>query len=128
MRPTPWLAAEPYRWKDAPHGLWSRYGDDCGIFEVPFPRTNVLLRLQVSAGDGWEHVSVSLPNRCPNWPEMHHIKEMFWSDEEAVMQLHPPKSDYRSLHPYCLHLWRPTDQEIPLPPGIFVAPDEAVVA
>ncbi len=126
MRQTPWIAAEPFRWPDAPNGFHSRYGEDFGIFEIPHAKTNVVLRIQASLGEGWEHVSVSLPNRCPNWPEMHHVKTLFWDDEEAVMQLHPPQSDYRSFHPFCLHLWRPMDKEIPLPPGIMVAPDEAV--
>lgn len=126
MRATPWIAAEPYRFADAPGGYRSRYGEDFGLFEIPHPKTGVVLRVMASCGEGWEHVSVSLPGRCPNWPEMHYIKTLFWSDEEAVMQLHPPQSDYRSLHPFCLHLWRPMSTEIPLPPGIMVAPDEAV--
>jgi len=36
------------------------------------------------------------------------------------MQLHPPRSKWINNHPYCLHLWRPTKQEIPLPPEIAV--------
>ena len=126
MKPLPWIAAETYRWPDAPQGYYSRYGDDFGVFMVRHNPTNVSLKVIVGAGEGWEHVSVSLPNRCPNWPEMHFVKELFWSDNEAVMQLHPPQSDYRNCHPYCLHLWRPIDSEIPLPPGIMVAPDESV--
>lgn len=132
MRPLPWIAAEPFRWTDAPNGYESRYGDDFGVFEVPFHKTNVTLHVLATSGEGvspqWEHVSVSLPNRCPNWLEMHHIKQLFWSDDEAVMQLHPPQSDYRNHHPHCLHLWRPVEQEIPLPPGILVAPDSTVEA
>ena len=125
MRPTPWIAAERHRWADAPNGYHSSYGEDFGIFRVPHPKTGVVLHVMASRGGGWEHVSVSLDNRCPNWPEMHHIKELFWDDEEAVMQLHPPKSDYRNFHPHCLHLWRPMTSEIPLPPGIMVAPEAA---
>lgn len=128
MRSLPWIAAETYRWADAPHGYVSSYGDDFGIFLVDHTKTNVTLKVIASAGEGWEHVSVSLPNRCPNWPEMHAIKQLFWLDEEAVMQLHPPQSDYRSYYDYCLHLWRPISQDIPLPPGILVAPDDSVAA
>lgn len=68
----------------------------------------------------WEHVSVSLPHRCPTWDEMCHIKGLFWDDEDAVMQLHPPRSEWVSNHPFCLHLWRPTVSAIPMPPSLMV--------
>lgn len=77
-----------------------------------------------SNGCGWEHVSVSpgSPNRkkCPTWDEMCAIKDMFFEPEETVVQYHPPRSEYVNNHPYCLHMWRPTDCEIPRPPSIMV--------
>ena len=77
-----------------------------------------------SDGGGWEHVSVSPCNQkrklCPTWEEMCAIKDMFFEAEETVVQYHPPKSDYVNMHPYCLHMWRPLEQEIPRPPAIFV--------
>lgn len=78
------------------------------------------LSIIFSCNEGWEHVSVSLPNRCPTWAEMCLVKELFWEDDEAVMQLHPPKADYVNCHPYCLHLWRPLVGQIPLPPKELV--------
>ncbi len=95
-------------------------GDVAGAFQVPHPATGVSLRVIASNGDGWEHVSVSLPNRTPNWRKMEFICRLFWTEEEAVMQLHPPRSQWVNNHPYCLHLWRPTAAEIPLPPQIMV--------
>jgi len=74
---------------------------------------------------GWEHVSVSLPHRCPTWAEMDLVKSLFWSDDDAVMQLHPPRSTWVNLHPHCLHLWRPMAiaiPPIPLPPIELVGP------
>jgi hypothetical protein len=68
----------------------------------------------------WEHVSVSLPARCPTWAEMCFIKSLFWDDEDAVMELHPPRSTWVSNHEFCLHLWRPVGREIPLPPEFMV--------
>jgi len=65
------------------------------------------MRVMASAGMGWDHVSISRQNRCPNWPEMEHIKRLFFRDDETAMQLHVPPSDHISIHPYCLHLWRP---------------------
>lgn len=93
-----------------------------GMFVIPFQSFH--LRVIASHGLGWDHVSVSLPNRCPNWLEMCFVKELFFDDEECVMQLHPPKSKYISNHPYCLHLWRPQDTAIALPPDITVGVKE----
>ena len=105
------------------------------------------MTVRISNGGGWDHVSVSFKTRCPTWEEMCQVKSWCFEPEEAVMQLHPPESDYRNHHPFCLHLWRPqTDVEIaairsrwerdgevwpygdyqpppiPLPPGSMVAP------
>ncbi len=75
-----------------------------------------------SDGGGWEHVSVTplSGNSIPTWKEMCAIKEMFFEDEEAVMQIHPKKSEYVNIHKNCLHLWRSTGVEMPLPPKEFV--------
>jgi len=104
----------------------SNKGDDFGAFIIPGLRGRDLMIIASPGSDEipFEHVSVSLPTRCPNWPEMCFVKDMFWSEEEAVMQLHPPKSDYISYHPYCLHLWRPLKATIPLPPWVAVGPRE----
>jgi hypothetical protein len=89
-----------------------------GIYLVVYK----LSRLRVIASDGgdWEHVSVSLPTRCPTWDEMCFIKNLFWDEEDTVIQYHPSKKNYVNNHPYCLHLWRPTNLIIPTPPTIFV--------
>lgn len=85
-----------------------------------FACTNGKLRIIASWGQGWDHVSASLENRCPTWDEMAWIARHFWPCETA-MQLHVPK-DHRNYHPYCLHWWRPQNEFIPLPPGWMVAP------
>jgi hypothetical protein len=79
--------------------------------------------LQVSWGLNWEHASISVNSpkqRIPTWQEMCIFKEMIWRDDECVMQLHPPKSNYVNTCKYCLHLWRPIDKEIPQPSISFV--------
>jgi hypothetical protein len=76
-----------------------------------------------SSDDGWDHVSVSRRNRCPNWPEMAYIKKLFFQKDVTVMELHVPESQHINLHPNCLHLWCPQDAEIPRPPAYMVAPD-----
>lgn len=103
-------------------------GEDFGAFDI-FGPCGTDLHILASPGDAneeipWEHVSVSTRNRCPNWTEMCFVKGLFWDDEETVMQLHPPKSTWVNNHQYCLHLWRPTLAEIPLPPSIAVGVKE----
>ena len=90
-----------------------------GLFNIPVGKCKVATVL-ASDGGGWEHVSVSFTNRTPTWSEMNKIKSIFWDDDDCVMQLHPPKSNYVNVHQHCLHMWRPVDQEIPLPPMVMV--------
>lgn len=75
-----------------------------------------------SFGGGWEHVSLAPYNRrqLPTWDIMCRLKEMFFYDEEVVVQYHPAKSEYVNNVPNCLHLWRPIDQTLPTPPPIYV--------
>jgi hypothetical protein len=91
-----------------------------GVFIVPCKTSNHALHVIATSGDGWDHVSVSLPSRCPNWMEMEQVKRMFFKDDEIAMQLHVPPSDHINVHPFCLHLWRPHGVNIPLPPARMV--------
>jgi hypothetical protein len=91
-----------------------------GEFHVQGP-CGCELCIIVHPRQGWEHVSVSTGRRrTPNWEEMCFVKDLFWDEEERVMQLHPPLSEYVKNNRYCLHLWKPLHQEIPAPPAIFV--------
>ena len=99
--------------------LMGLMGDEYnGAFKIPYKSYDLFVI--ASNGLGWDHVSVSLKNRCPNWNEMNYIKDLFFGEDECVMQLHPPKKDYVNNHPYCLHLWKPQEQEIPRPPMLMV--------
>ena len=93
------------------------YGNN-GYFVIPFESYD--LNVIASDGEGWEHVSVSLPNRTPSWKQMCFIKDTFWSEDEVVVQYHPAKKDYVNNHEYCLHLWRPISGELLVPPSILV--------
>ncbi|MES2367677.1 MAG: hypothetical protein V4563_17505 [Pseudomonadota bacterium] len=107
-----------YRLLTGPLGSDASYGNNGKFFvkrEIGAP-----FQIIASDGEGWEHVSVSLPSRCPTWEEMCFVKDMFWDGEDCVIQFHPPKSEYVNHHPYCLHLWRPTTGEIITPPTEFV--------
>jgi len=106
----------------ASHRSWGGYG----AFFVQGP-CGEELKIIASGDDaddkdshGWEHVSVSTRRRCPNWQEMCFVKDLFWDEEECVIQFHPPKSQYVNNHNFCLHLWRPVDDHVRLPPSILV--------
>lgn len=113
MRERPHMLAERHR-------VAGQSGDRNGQFIIPYATTGVTLAVIASDGMGWEHVSVSTRRRTPNWREMEYVCRLFWHDEEAVMQLHPPRSRWVDNHPYCLHLWRPLLDHIPPPPSILV--------
>ena len=70
--------------------------------------------------EGWDHVSVSRPDRFPTWEEMERVKRAFFRPDEVAFQLHVPVSDHISVHPFCLHIWRPHAADIPLPPKWMV--------
>jgi hypothetical protein len=101
--------------------IYGSYGDEtCGVFNVACPSSGRSLHCIASSGENWDHVSVSVSNRCPNWPEMEYVKRLFFNDDETAMQLHVPPVDHINHHPNTLHIWRPQRQEIPLPPKEFV--------
>ena len=108
--------------RDGYYGSDKSYGN-YGAFKVQGPCGAALLIVAAGADDtGWEHVSVSTDRRPPNWQEMCWVKDAFWDAEETVVQFHPPRSQYVNLHPFTLHLWRPIDGHIKLPPSILVGP------
>jgi len=117
------------KWRFGQHidkwgGVWeSKRGDRHGVFRILKP--SGLLVCVVSPGDAtlpWEHVSVSAHDRTPTWAEMAYVKSLFWGPEECVVQYHVPDADHVNFHPYCLHLWKPTQVELPRPPKIAVGP------
>lgn len=73
------------------------------------------IRVIVSTGEGWDHVSVSLAHRCPRYEEMKMVKRLCFKPDEWAFELHAPPSKHISIHPYVLHLWRPQNVPIPLP-------------
>lgn len=96
-------------------------GDDtCGAFIVYSPVDKAKMPVIASSDYGWEHVSVSRANRCPNWTEMSYVKHLFFKDDEVAVEYHVPVSDHINDHPYTLHLWRSTIREFPMPPKWMV--------
>lgn len=110
-----------YRIKSGALASTDEYGNN-GAFMIRSLKIKVVLAAIASDQGGWEHVSVSLPNRCPTWEEMCFVKNLFWDEDDFVVQMHPPKSDYVNCHPYCLHLWRKagTNDFCERPPSVMV--------
>ena len=100
-----------------------REGKD-GIGGVIYDKnTRVKLNFILSWGAGWEHCSVSITDRykrTPSWEQMCFIKNSFWNEDECCVEYHPAKKDYVNNHEYCLHIWKPIEQELPMPPSIMV--------
>lgn len=134
MKPTP-----PNQWRfTKPGDQFSSVPADGmnGIFIVPVHKLiNTGHRIEafciVSDGTGsdlqevvpWEHVSVRVmeygKSRMPDWNEMCAIKDVFWEDDETVVEFHPAKKNYVNVHPHVLHLWR-NKNGFPTPPIICV--------
>lgn len=93
----------------------------CGAFILQ-GNGDSILRVIATADDEWDHVSVSLVDRCPTWEEMERVAKVFFKLNEHAMQLHLPESEHINCHPYCLHWWRPWVTAIPLPPSYMVGP------
>lgn len=100
-----------------------------GMHSIDHPRiAGYYIACQMSNGMGWEHVSITIQTtipkrkveRCPTWEEMCFVKNYFWEKDEVVIQYHPAESDYVSMHPYCLHLWKPIGIELPTPNPLMV--------
>lgn len=91
-----------------------------GLFEMHGP-CGIALRVVASDGLGWEHVSVSVykMKRLPNWREMCFVKDLFWDEEDCVIQFHPPKSDYVNNFEV-LHMWREIGVNYKTPPSILI--------
>lgn len=84
------------------------------------PVTRKGLNFILSSFGGFEHLSVSTPSRCPTWDEMCFMKDTFFDKDEVCYQLHPAEKDYINNHPYCLHIWKSLNVEIPQPPRFMV--------
>jgi hypothetical protein len=121
MRKTPPTQLEQFRVWGGKYG--SKPGEMYGAFHIEASDGEMVI---FSSGSdrtyGWEHVSVSFSDRSPTWEEMCWVKNLFWEEDEVVVQHHPAKANYVNHHPYCLHLWRPMRRPLPTPPTILVGP------
>lgn len=102
-------------------GEHEEYPQDLGgVFLVPSPVDGAKLRVHAGVGEGWDHLSISRPLRPPSWTEMEFVKRLFFKPDEVAFQLHVAPADHISVHANCLHIWRPLDVPIPMPPSWMV--------
>ena len=113
---------EKYRLKTGILGSDESFGNQ-GVFVIPEGRLKQI-RIIASDGEGWEHCSISINERgktfIPTWDEMCKVKNLFWDDEDCVIQFHPPKSEYVNCHPDVLHLWRESGINYKTPNKILI--------
>jgi hypothetical protein len=101
----------------------SREDGNNGVFAIGIPNNGGVIVCIASNGMSWEHVSVHVivslePEtlRTPTWDEMCAVKNLFWEEDECVVQYHPPKTAYINAHQNVLHLWKSIGRKIPMPP------------
>lgn len=68
-----------------------------------------------STGAGWDHVSVAGEYVIPTHEVVSAVKEKFFNSDEYAIEIHPKKAEYINNHSRCLHIWRPTEQKLPVP-------------
>lgn len=114
---------EKYRLISLEKRIYGCNGDSKnGCFEIKIDGSKYFVI--ASNGCGWEHVSVSNKKHIPSWKVMSKIKDLFFEESETVIQFHPKKSEYVNNSNNCLHLWKPINNEIELPPTILTGVKE----
>ena len=96
------------------------YNRNNAAFVIPYYGVSMLRVIASRAGRGWDHVSVSLPDRPPTWYELEHVRKLLFFDNEVAVQYHVPSQDHVNIHPNTLHMWRPVHKKLPMPPKELV--------
>ncbi len=65
---------------------------------------NMIYSLDQTQHGRLHHLSISRPERYPNWDEIFSAKEIIMGNIDVMMIL-PRKEDYVNLHKNCFHLW-----------------------
>jgi hypothetical protein len=133
---TDWTHLDPLRVIDGTYK--TRPGDRFGAFVVPVNSQMKLVIIATAAESHpdtppetwwWEHASVHMEERqkngqwrerTPNWKLMCLVKDLFWDEDEMVVQFHPARKDYVNNHSTTLHLWRNSRENFPRPPKMCV--------
>lgn len=57
------------------------------------------------------HIALSRGSRKPSWEAVKVVKNAFLDEVSEVFHVLPEKTFYINLHPYCLHIWQPADEQ-----------------
>lgn len=105
--------------------LLIRNRKEAGLFEVQIVENAFSYHFPYSRNIG-EHANIKANNypdqeykrvfmyvdfRCPTWPEMVELANMFFNPGEIVIQFHPIASEYVNETKTALHLWEPKNPE-----------------
>lgn len=107
----------PQKYDEFRHPVGGSMGNEQNGFII-LPQKG--LKIMFSNGMGWEHASVSRVSKMPSYDDLTWVKQILWGANATVMQLFVPFDEHVNRHPYCLHLWRPLEDEIPRPPNVMV--------
>lgn len=102
-----------------------------GMFMFNSPWDKGELIVIAAVGYGWDHISVSRADGTPSWLEMDYVKRLFFHEHEWAYQLHAPVAEHisgkwpgrRALN--TLHVWKPHNRTIPIPPRWMVGANSA---
>jgi len=62
------------------------------------------IRVLISREYGFWHLSISRPDRYPNWNEIRDTRYELLPDNCTMAMMLPPKEEYVNLHKNCFHL------------------------
>lgn len=60
-------------------------------------------------GKTYLHVSLSHPNKIPDWNTVKQVKDTFIGKDKDAFIYFPPEAEYVNVIPFCLHLWSEQD-------------------
>ncbi len=107
---TPKMFAVPPLWQQVECPVKSSY-----MF-LSMSRLKVVYGEEKIEGMWWRHLSLSRQDRVPSYDDLTKVKSAFAGDHRAAVMVLPKKEEHINIHPNCLHLWWPVNEEhYPLP-------------
>jgi hypothetical protein len=64
----------------------------------------------------WVHISLSYPGKLPTWDDIKGVRNVILGSNRWAYQVLPPDDQSINIHPYCLHIWAPWDEDDDLMP------------
>lgn len=66
-------------------------------------------------GKRWQHVSVSRPDRLPDYADLTFVKKHWIGEDKYAYFVFPPREKHINIDKHCLHLWCCLDGNAVLP-------------